>query len=72
MSTNADAGLAFEPLVSFADEWDGNENWDKVCDFAETIPQIKEHLRTWGPHCGAPYRVYRGHLVLLILSLCRS
>ena len=46
MSNDAEARLCFEPLVSFANEWDGNENWDKVCEFAETIQPIREHLRT--------------------------
>ena len=56
-------------LVRFADEHGGQDNWDKVCEFAETLPQIREHLQTWGPHCGAPYAVYRGHLVSMILGL---
>ncbi len=25
-----------------------------------------DHMETWGPHCGAPKSVYRGHLEVLI------
>lgn len=45
-------------------------DWDSFCQTVEDqTPAIRGHLETWGPHCGAPRYVYRGHLVRLLLSL---
>ena len=30
--------------------------------------QLKNHLETWGPNCGAPLAVYQGHLMALLKS----
>jgi hypothetical protein len=27
-----------------------------------------DHMETWGPHCGAPKLVYKGHLDKLLLA----
>ena len=58
-----------ERLVKFADVAD----WDRVCEFAEEHFQpIADHMATWGPHCGAPRSVYRGHVVKMLLNLARA
>jgi hypothetical protein len=32
----------------------------------EFMRQYKDHLETWGPHCGAPKSVFKGHLDKLL------
>lgn len=34
--------------------------------------EIRLHLSTWGPHCGAPRSVFAGHLKVLILALLNN
>ena len=49
-----------------------NESWEDYCLRVEDhYPEVKEHMETWGPHCGAPVEVYRGHLVKLVIALGR-
>lgn len=46
------------------------KNWDECCQWAENnIPEIRDHLETWGSNCGAPYDVYRGHVVMMVLKI---
>ena len=46
------------------------EEWDRICEKAEReIEPVHDFLETWGPHCGAPREVFRGHLIHLILSI---
>lgn len=45
-------------------------DFDTACDWAETnIPGVHDYLETWGPNCGAPREVFRGHLVKLLAGL---
>ena len=32
----------------------------------EKSTPYEEHLATWGPNCGAPFAVYKGHLDALL------
>lgn len=46
-----------------------DDNWDRYCDWAEGhCEKLHGFLETWGPHCGAPRDVFRGHLVRLLLE----
>lgn len=48
-------------------------NWDVTCEWAEeNIPQLASHLETWGPHCGAPRKVYLGHIVRMLIDIERG
>lgn len=43
--------------------------FDQTRDTGKSFEEeLKDHLGTWGPHCGAPLSVYAGHLRILILS----
>lgn len=45
-------------------------DWDHTCELAERhLPPLAHHLSIWGPHCGAPRAIYRGHLVRLLIDL---
>ena len=63
-----DAAFAgrLDKLVKFSE----SAEWDDVCEWAEeNLPEVHDHLETWGPHCGAPRAVYRGHLVKMLVSV---
>ena len=32
------------------------------------IPAFREHIDTWGKHCGAPVSVYSGHVLVMLLN----
>jgi len=54
-----------EHLINLA-----STNFDAGCEWAEDNMQpVKDHLDTWGPHCGAPKEVYRGHLIQMIINI---
>lgn len=44
--------------------------WDSFSDGVERdcVP-LREFMETWGPYCGAPREVFRGHLMRLLLKL---
>lgn len=43
--------------------------WNYACEYAEeNIEALHHFLETWGPHCGAPREVFRGHLVKMLLD----
>ena len=63
-----DTALAgrLDKLVKFSE----SAEWDDVCEWAETnLPELHDHLETWGAHCGAPRAVYRGHLVRMLVDI---
>jgi hypothetical protein len=58
--------------VSGADNQEAKD-WNDLCIATEKAhPALHEFLETWGPHCGAPRAVFRGHLVKLIQSIMGS
>ena len=49
------------------------ERWQEICVAAQSaLPPLNEHLETWGNHCGAPFSVYRGHLVRMLLDILKQ
>jgi hypothetical protein len=44
--------------------------WHCFCDEMEnSLPALESFLETWGPHCGAPRKVFRGQLCKTILEI---
>ena len=42
-------------------------DWDALCESMEAnSPALHEFLETWGKHCGASRKVFRGHLCKMI------